>query len=77
MFERTGRTGFYARAALYALIDVGHGGLPINNLETLSGTGVLTLTVAIAEIMVDIDLTTDVFAFPALDYHCGTSGKTG
>lgn len=66
-----------AGAALDALIDVGHGCLPVDYLKTLSGTAVLTFTIAIAKVMVDVNLATNVLALPALDYHRLTSGETG
>jgi len=77
VFQGTCRAGFLAGATLDALIDVGDRGLPIDNLKTLSWTAVLTFTVSIAKVIIDVDLATDVFAFPALDYHHLTSGETG
>ena len=70
------RTCFLAGAALDALIDVGHGRLLVDYLKTLGGATVLTFTVTIAKVMIDIDLATNVLAFPALDYHSLTSGET-
>jgi len=76
VLQRASWTCFLAGAALDALIDVGHGRLPVDYLKTLSGATVLTFTIAIAKVMIDIDLATNVLALPALDYHRITSGKT-
>jgi hypothetical protein len=76
VFQRTGRTGFLARTALDAFIDVRDSGLYIDHLEALSRTAVLAFAVAVAKVVVDVDLTTDIFALPALDYHSLTSGDT-
>jgi hypothetical protein len=76
VLQRASRTCFLAGAALDAFIDVLYRGFLVNNRKTLSGTGILTFTTTIAKVMIDIDLATNVLAFPALDYHRLTSGKT-
>jgi hypothetical protein len=77
VFQGTGRTGFLARTALDAFVDVRDRGLPIDHLEALSGATILTFAVAIAKVVINIDLATDVVALPVLDYHRLTSGDTG